>query len=91
MLELIFGFGYRVKKLRRRWDRLREKTLGKKDPMRSQILERLDTIENNLKTLEETKLTRVVRARMAKEIEIDLEEVAELLKFDGSQATEKEE
>jgi hypothetical protein len=76
----LFGWRHRVGKLRKRWDRLREKSLKKDQPFRGRLLEKLDIIENNLKTLEEQQLTRVNRAKIAKQVEIELEEVKELLK-----------
>ena len=81
LLRFIFGWNWKVRKLRKRWDRLREKTLKKKNPVRSQALTRLDNINSNLTTLEEQKLTRIDRARISKDVEISLEEVRELLKI----------
>ncbi|MBI2675471.1 MAG: hypothetical protein HYX24_03365 [Candidatus Aenigmarchaeota archaeon] len=75
-----FMWGWRVKGLRRKWDRLREKALNKKRPLRDRLLEKLDTIENNLRTIEETSLNRVTAARIAKEVEIDMEEIKEILR-----------
>ncbi len=81
MFEFIFGWDRKIRKLRKRWDRLREKTLKKKGPLKSAMLARLDQVENNLRVLEERKsITRVERSRIAKEIEIDLEGLKELVK-----------
>ncbi len=73
-LSRIFSPARRVRKLRKRWDREREKALKLKEPLRSSVLKRLDQIELNIRTLEEQKLRREEMARIAKEVEIDLEE-----------------
>jgi hypothetical protein len=80
LLSLILGWNYRVRRLRKRWDRLREKSLKKHGIIRGEALKRLDLIENNIRTLEEQRLNRIVRVRMAKETEIGLAEVKALLK-----------
>ena len=77
----LFGWKRKVGKLRKKWDRLREKALKKDEPIRAMVLERLDRIENNLKMLEEQRVDRVTRARVSKEIEIALEEVKAMLKM----------
>jgi flagellar biosynthesis/type III secretory pathway M-ring protein FliF/YscJ len=79
---IIFWFGWnnKVRKLRKRWDRCREKALKKKGSYKRNLLEKLDLVETKLKTIEEQNLNRATRARMSKEIEIDLEEIKELLK-----------
>ncbi|MFQ5648014.1 MAG: hypothetical protein ACE5FW_02150 [Candidatus Aenigmatarchaeota archaeon] len=79
-LGALFGWGRKVRKLRKRWDRLREKSLKAEEPVRSSALKKLDETENHLRMLEEQRLTRVDRARLAKEIEINLEEIKALLK-----------
>ena len=82
MFGFIFGWGRKICKLRKRWDRLREKSLKKKEPLRLTLLSKLDLIENNLRVLEERKsITRVERSRIAKEIEIDLEGIKTLVKM----------
>ncbi|MBN2330264.1 MAG: hypothetical protein JXC85_00455 [Candidatus Aenigmarchaeota archaeon] len=78
-LSLIFGWGYRIRRLRKRWDRLREKTLKKDASVRSRLLQREDQIEQNLRILEERRLNRRERARLAKELEIDLAEIKAML------------
>ncbi|RKX41819.1 MAG: hypothetical protein DRP27_10280 [Thermotogae bacterium] len=75
----MFGFQRKIRKLRKKWDRLREKALKKKEPIRHLALEKLDSIENHLRILEEQRLSRRDRARLSKEIEIDLAEVTGLL------------
>jgi hypothetical protein len=77
----LFGWNRKVRKLRKRWDRAREKTLKKKNPEKKMLLEKLDSIEEKLRTIEEeSNLNRGARAKIAKEVEIDLEEVKEILK-----------
>jgi ethanolamine utilization protein EutQ (cupin superfamily) len=88
LLTLFFGWKWRIRRLRKRWDRLREKALKKKGRMRAAVLERLDSTENDLRTLEEQRLNRVIRARMAKEVEIELEEVKAMLKSDMEELSE---
>ncbi len=80
MLGFIFGWNRKVRKLRKKWDRLREKTLKKKNPIRKMALEKLDSIENNLRTIEEQRIPKMDRSRISKEIEIGLAEVNGLLK-----------
>ena len=77
----LLGFGRRVRKLRKKWDRLREKALKKGQPLKGDILVKLDQIEQNLRILEERKVNRFERSRLAKEIEIDLEEIKTLVKM----------
>ena len=76
----LFGWDYKIRKLRKRWDRCREKSLKKKNPERKILLEKLDGIETQLRPLEEQQLNRASKAKMAKEVEINLEEVKEILK-----------
>jgi hypothetical protein len=74
MMGFLFGREHRLRMIRKRWDRLRERSLRKKEPIRSNLLAKLDQIENNLRVLEERRsLTRFEQARLSKEIEIDLE------------------
>lgn len=81
MLFIIgFGWGHRVRKLRKRWDDRREDALKKHGEHRKMLLEKLDSIEEKLRTIEEQNLNRAARAKIAKEVEIDLEEIKELLK-----------
>lgn len=76
----LFGWNWKVRRMRKKWDRLREKTLRKKEPIRSEALQKLDTIAPTLVTLEERQLNRVDRARMSKEVQIDLAEIQAILK-----------
>jgi len=81
ILSHILGWNWRVRRLRKRWDRLREKSLRKKNPVRMQALERLDMIASNLSMLEEQRLSRIDRARISKELEINLEEAKAILEM----------
>lgn len=84
-----FGFGRRVRKLRKKWDRLREKALKKKQPLKGDILTKMDQIEQNLRILEERKVNRVERSRLAKEIEIDLEGIKAMVKMKEEEYTQQ--
>ncbi len=79
MLGFIFGWPRKIRKLRKRWDRLREKSLKKKGLVKKTALEKLDMIEQKLRTLEEQKITRLDRSRLAREIEIDLAEIKAMM------------
>jgi hypothetical protein len=79
ILGHILGWNWRVRRLRKRWDRLREKALKKKNPIRMDALKKLDAISPNLTTLEEQHLGRVDRARISKDVEINLEGIKALL------------
>jgi len=76
----LFGWGRKIRGYRRRWDRLREKTLKKPLPARAVLLSKEDQIEQNIAALEERRLTRGERARIARSIELDLAEVKAMLK-----------
>ena len=80
ILGFLLGWKRKIRRLRKKWDRLREKALTKDEPLRGVALEKLDSIENELKTLEEKKLSRIDRARISKEVEITLSEIKALLK-----------
>ncbi len=79
-LGFLFGWERKVRKLRKSWDRSREKALRKKEPIRAMALQRLDGIENNLRMLEEQDLSRIDRARLSKQAEIEIAEIKALLK-----------
>ncbi|NIO22556.1 MAG: hypothetical protein GTN38_00830 [Candidatus Aenigmarchaeota archaeon] len=81
MFTFLFGWNRKIRKLRKRWDRLREKALKKKQPMKGDILTKMDVIEQNLRVLEERRVSRVERSRLAKEIEIDLEGIKAMIKM----------
>jgi len=75
MLGFLFGWPRKIRKLRKRWDRLREKSLKKHGIVKKTALEKLDMTEQKLRMLEEQKITRLDRSRLAKEVEIDLAEI----------------
>ncbi len=77
----LLGWNWRIRKLRKKWDRIREKTLKKKDPLKANMLARLDQVENSVRMLEERRLSRLERARLAKEVDVDLSELKEMLKM----------
>lgn len=81
MFTFLFGWNRKIRKLRKRWDRLREKALKKEQPLKGDILTKMDVIEQNLRVLEERKVNRVERSRLAKEIEIDLEGIKAMVKM----------
>ncbi len=78
-LSFIFGWGYKIRKLRKRWDRIREKTLKKDAGVRARLLQREDQIEQNLRILEERRLNRGEKGRLARELELDLAEVKDMM------------
>ncbi len=78
-LSFILGWNRKIRKLRKRWDRLREKTLKKEASVRARMLPKEDQIEQNLRILEERRLNRSERARLAKELEIDLAEIKSMV------------
>ena len=80
MFGTFFGWERKIRKLRKKWDRLREKALGADESIRTTVLTRLDQVENNLRTLEEQNLSRMDRARISKDVEISLAEIAEIIK-----------
>lgn len=81
ILDFLLGWNYKVRKLRKGWDRTREKSLKKKDPIKQMALHKLDVIENNLRMLEEQNLSKMDKSRISKQVEIEIEEVKGLLKM----------
>jgi hypothetical protein len=79
-IEIILGWEWKIRRLRRRWDRLREKSLKKKEPLKTQLLQRLDLIEGNISTLEEQKLGFLTRKRIADDVNMQLKSVKTLIK-----------
>ena len=85
LLDRLLGWNRKARRLRKRWDRLREKALKKGRTIRMAALKKLDAINLNLTTLEEQQLTRSERARLMKIIEIDLAEVRGLMESKPSE------
>jgi DNA-binding transcriptional MerR regulator len=54
--------------------------LKKKEPVKSKMLQKEDQIEQNLRLLEERVLHRVERARLLKELEIELAGIEAMVK-----------
>ena len=91
LLRLILGWNWKVRRLRKEWDRTREKSLTKKGDIRRLSLEKLDDIEHHLRILEEDlRLTRRDKERFAKEIEIDIAEVRGLLEMKSGELRPRE-
>ncbi len=80
VMRALLGWDYRIRRLRKRWDRLREKSLKKKDPVRGAALSKLDSISTSLTTLEEQRLSRIDKIRLGREVGEGLELVREMLK-----------
>jgi len=83
LFDFIFGWNRKVRKLRKKWDRAREKALTKKNPLKLMILKKLDGADGHLKLLEEQDLSKQDKRKFAREIEIILAEVRVLLKQDS--------
>ena len=75
------GWSRKVRKLRRNWNRAREKALTKKNPVRKMLLQKLNLIEEKLRMIEEQPMGRIHRRRLAREINIDLAEIKILLRL----------
>ena len=80
VIRTVLGWNYRIRRLRKRWDRLRERSLKKKDPVRGAALSKLDTVSTSLTTLEEQRLSRIDKIRLSQEVAAGLELVREMLK-----------
>lgn len=76
----LFDSGRKIRKLRKSWDRMREKTLEKEGSLKEMLLTKEDSIEEKLRTLEERGINRPERAKLIKEIQIDLEEIRAYIK-----------
>ncbi len=87
---MVLGWNWKVKRTRRRWDRLRERTLGKGVRARRRVLRELDVIEEKLRMLEEEKLSRRDRTRILGEVQGDLANIARLLKRGGERPPDTE-
>ena len=80
ILRHLLGWNWRIRRLRKKWDRLREKSLKKKDPLRKTLLEKLDLVENNLRSLEERRMVRYERVRLVREVQMELAAIKVMLK-----------
>ncbi|OYT43363.1 MAG: hypothetical protein B6U88_01255 [Candidatus Aenigmarchaeota archaeon ex4484_56] len=72
-----FGFEGKVRRLRKTWCKLRLRTLKMKE---KNVLNMLDDIDQQLRTLEEQELTRFDRSRILSEVEDSLKNVETALK-----------
>jgi len=76
-------FEHKLQDTRRKWDRLREKVIRKDYPSRVAILERLDRVEQDIKTLEEkdnNELNIWAKRKMLGEVEIEIDKIKEMIK-----------
>ena len=71
---------WKVWRLRRRWDRARERALLASASTRKPALEKLDAIAGNLVTLEETQLSRRDRHRLFDDIVEGIAEAREIMR-----------
>jgi hypothetical protein len=79
LLGMIFGWNWKVRRTRRKWDRLREDALKKEGRLRRTLLEKLDHTEETLKIIEERKLSRKDRQRNMKIVKSELNYIKDLL------------
>jgi hypothetical protein len=87
-LRALLGWNWRIRRLRKSWDRTRERALKIKDQAkRKDILQKLDTIENNIKVLEEEDTNTMVKGKLVGEARKDLDTIADMI----SMQREKEE
>ena len=78
-LDLIFGFNGRIRGLRKRWCKYRLKALKLEGSSKSRILNQLDGVEQELRTLEGQDLRRLDRNRIAASVEHGLKNIYEEL------------
>jgi hypothetical protein len=78
----MMGWDWKVRKVRRRWDRLREKSLEKKGRFRHTLLKMLDDIENKVRILEEERLSKRDRKRILAEVTGELEKIKYMIEKD---------
>ncbi|MCK4730612.1 MAG: hypothetical protein KAT28_04800 [Candidatus Aenigmarchaeota archaeon] len=77
--DSIFGFNGRIRGLRKKWCRYRLKALRLEGSSKSRILNQLDSVEQELRTLEGQDLRRLDRNRIAASVEHGLKNVYEEL------------
>ena len=75
-----FGFDRRVKGLRKKWCKLRIKALKLENYQKTQLLDRLDSIEQDLRTIEEQDLRRHDRNRIADSVDQELRYIEDIIK-----------
>lgn len=79
ILGKILGWNWKVKRTRRKWDRLREKSLDKEGRLRKTLLEKLDHTEETLRIIEERNLSRRDRQRSMQTVVSELNYIESLL------------
>jgi hypothetical protein len=90
LLGRIFGFltptgqfSNKLQKIRKRWDRIREKVDRKDYSSKVAILERLDRVEQDIRTLEEKddkELNIWAKRKILGEVEIEIDRIKEMIK-----------
>jgi hypothetical protein len=80
ILGAIMGWRWKTQRIRRKWDRLREKALEKEGRVRSEALKQLDMTEDKVRMLEEQSLYRRDRVRIIREIELELGNTSDLIR-----------
>jgi hypothetical protein len=75
-------FKRRLQNTRRKWDRLREKVDRKDYSIKSNLLDKLDTIEQDIKTLErrESDMRIQDKRKIVSQVEVGLEEVKDMIR-----------
>ena len=79
IMGTIFGWDWKVRRVRKKWDRLRENSLKKEGRLKKTLLEKLDHTEETLRIIEERSLSRKDRQRNMRIIESELNYIKELM------------
>lgn len=80
-IAFLFSYRRKVYKIRKSYDRVREKTDKIKDPVkRTYILKSLDQVEPSLIVIEEQRLSRFERARMMLYVKQGIEQARQLMR-----------
>jgi hypothetical protein len=81
IIGMVLGWNWKVRRTRRKWDRLREHALEKKGRLREKALKELDSIEDKMRIIEEERLSRRDRTKMLREVKMVLANISDLLKM----------
>jgi len=73
--NLVFGFNWKIRGLRKKWCKYRLKALKLQGSSKSRILNQLDSVEQELRTLEGQDLRRPDRNRITASVEHGLKNV----------------
>ncbi|MBN2095640.1 MAG: hypothetical protein JW727_06325 [Candidatus Aenigmarchaeota archaeon] len=85
------AFRRRISRLRKKWDRLREKVDKKGYASKKDLLQKLDVAEQKIRTLEEEEgMNRWAKKDMAAKVEIELEKIVEEIKTEEAKVKENE-